>query len=100
MDWQQANGGHSAVTAYWYVTPDGITIDSMNLKIKQALAGFFSRPGKAVMGRFDAFYEKALNPQKRTDLLTAIHSLNQHIESEIDSRANTMIYQRIKTEEI
>lgn len=100
MDWQQANGGHSAVTAYWYVTPDGITIDSMNLKIKQALAGLLSRPGKAVMVRFDAFYEKALNPQKRTDLLTAIHSLSQHMESEIDSRANAIIYQRIKTEEI
>ena len=53
MDWQQANGGHSAVTAYWYVTPDGITIDSMNLKIKQVLAGDIAKAcDKTNVGKF------------------------------------------------
>ena len=100
MEWQQRNDGFSAVTAYWYVTPDGVTIDSMELKIKQALSGLFSRPEQAVMVRFDAFYEQTLSPKKRTELFAAINALSRQIESEIDSRAATMLYKNFETEDI
>ena len=100
MNWQQRNGGHSAVTVYWYVTPDGITTDSMKLKVKQVFSGLLSKPEEAVMVRFDAFYEEEINPQKRADLITAIKSLSHNIETEIDSRANTMLYRHFNKEEI
>ena len=100
MEWQQRNDGFSAVTAYWYVTPDGVTIDSMELKIKQALSGLFSRPEQAVMVRFDAFYEQTLSPKKRTELFAAINALNRQIESGIDSRAGSMLYKHFETEDI
>jgi len=100
MEWQQRNDGFSAVTAYWYVTPEGVTVDSMKLKIKQALAGLFSRPEQAVMVRFDAFYEQTLSPKKRTELFAAINTLNRQIESEVDSRAGTMLYKRFEMEGI
>jgi len=100
MNWQQRNGEHSAVTAYWYVTADGVTTDSMNLKVKQAFSGLLSKPEEAIMVRFDAFYEQTLSPQKRTDLFAAIRELSHNIESEIDSRANTMLYKHFNKEEI
>lgn len=100
MDWQQANGGHSAVAAYWYVTPEGITIDSMNLKIKQALAGIFSKPEEAVMVRFDAFYDRQASVRSHADLIAAIRAFNRDLESGIDSRANNLFYKFIKMEEI
>ena len=100
MNWQQRNGGHSAVTAYWYITPDGITIDSAQLKIQQALAGFLSKPKAAVMVRFDAFYEQSLSPEKRAELFVAITVLNQQFQSEIDLQTNNMLYNHLKKEEI
>ena len=100
MNWQQRNGGYNAVTAYWYVTPEGITTDTMRLKVKQALSGLFSKPEAAVMVRFDAFYEQTLSPQKRTDLFNAIKTLSQNIESEVDSRANTILYKHFNQEDV
>jgi len=99
MSWQQANGGFSAVTAYWYITADGVTTDSMKLKIKQALSGLLSRPEDAVMVRFDAFYEEDLRPQKRMDLFASIQAFNQSIEREIDSKANILLYKQLNSEE-
>ena len=100
MSWQQRNGGYSALTAYWYVTPDGITTDSMELKIKQALSGLFSKPEEAVMVRFDAFFDETPDSNKRATLLAAIKSLNQDIESQIDTKTNTLLYKHLNEEEI
>ena len=100
MNWQQRNGGHKAVTAYWYVTPEGITTDTMKLKINQALSGLLSRPEAAVMVRFDAFYEQKLDPQKRTELIDAIKALSQNIENVIDERSNTILYKNFDRENI
>jgi len=92
------DGGFSAVTAYWYITADGVTTDSMKLKVKQALSGLISRPEDAVMVRYDAFYEQDLSPQKRKDLLASIKALNQNIEREIDSKANILLYKQLNQE--
>ena len=100
MSWQQRNDGYRALTAYWYVTPDGITTDSVELKIKQALSGLFAKPEQAVMVRFDAFYEETLSSEKRSRLLAAIRALNQDIESEIDSKAKTLLYTHLNKEDI
>jgi len=100
MSWQQHNTGYNAITVYWYITADGVTTDSMKLKVKQALSGLFSRPEDAVMVRFDAFYEQNLNPQKRMDLIASIKALNQNIEREIDSKANTLLYKQLYKEKI
>lgn len=98
MNWQHRNGDHKAVTAYWYVTANGVTADSMKLKVMQALSGLFSKPENAVMVRFDAFYEHALTPQKREELFAAIRELSHDIESEIDARANTILYKHFDKE--
>jgi EpsI family protein len=100
MNWQQSNGAHSAVTAYWYVTADGVTTDSMKLKVKQALSGLLSKPENAVMVRFDAFYEHALTPEKRAGLFAAIRALSHDIENEIDSRTKTILYKQFDEETI
>ena len=100
MNWKQRNGGYAAMTAYWYVTAEGVTTDSMKLKIKQAFSSLFSKPEEAVMVRFDAFYENNLSPQKLKDLFEAIKELSHNIESEIDPRASTMLYKHISKEEI
>ena len=98
MNWQQSNGEYSAVTAYWYVTADGVTTDSMKLKIKQAFSGLFSRPENAIMVRFDAFYDDAFTPEMRAALVTAIKTLSQDIESQIDARAKTILYRHFDEE--
>lgn len=95
MNWQQQGDGYNALTAYWYITPDGLTIDSGRLKIQQALAGLFSSPEAAVMVRFDAFYELPLTPQKRTDLIKAIAAFNHQFETGIDSQANNLFYNQL-----
>jgi len=100
MNWQQRNGGYNAITAYWYITADGLTTDSMKLKVKQALSGLFSRPEEAVMVRFDAFYERDLSPQKRTDLFASIKALNHNIERGIDLKAKTLLYKQLNKEEL
>lgn len=100
MNWKQRNGGYSAMTAYWYVTADGVTTDSMKLKMKQAFSSLFSTPEEAVMVRFDAFYEQNLSSRKRNDLFEAIKELSHNIESEIDPRASTMLYKHISKEDI
>jgi len=100
MSWQQRNDGYRALTAYWYVTPDGITTDSMELKIKQALSGLFAKPEQAVMVRFDAFYEETLSSEKRSMLLSAIRALNRDIESQIDSKTKTLLYTHLNKDDI
>lgn len=95
MNWQQQGDGYNALTAYWYITPDGLTIDSGRLKIQQALAGLFSNPEAAVMVRFDAFYELPLTPQKRADLVAAIAAFNLQFEAGIDSQANNLLYNNL-----
>ena len=100
MSWQQRNEGYRALTAYWYVTPDGIATSSMELKVKQALSGLFSKPEEVVMVRFDAFYEETLSSTKRSILFAAIQSLSHGIESQIDARTNTLLYKQIIKEEI
>ena len=92
MSWQQANNGFRAVTAYWYVTEDGVTTDSMKLKIKQALSGLFNRPEEAIMVRYDAFYQQELTPGERSDRLEAIQALNRSIETSINRQSNTLLY--------
>jgi EpsI family protein len=100
MNWQQQGDGYNAITAYWYTTPAGVTINSQRLKIQQALAGLFSRPEAAVMVRFDAFYEQPMTPQKRSELITAITEFSYQFETGIDSRANTLLYSHLSQEEI
>lgn len=100
MSWQQRIGGHSAVTAYWYLTADGVTTDSGKLKFKQAMAGLLSEAEDAVMVRFDAFYEQPLSARKRAELFSAIKTLSHDIENEIDPRSRTMLYAKIEKEEI
>ena len=100
MSWQQRKGGYSALTAYWYVTPDGVTTDSVTLKVKQALSGLFAKPEEAVMVRFDAFFEETLSSKKRSDLFAAIQSLNQDIERQMDASSKILLYKHLKKEDI
>ena len=100
MSWQQRNGGYRALTAYWYVTPDGITTDSVALKVKQALSGLFAKPEEAVMVRFDAFFEESLSSKKRSNLFAAIQSLNQDIESQMDANSKILLYKHLNKEGI
>lgn len=79
MSWQQPLGGNEALTVYWYVTRQGVTIDTVKLKLDQALSGLLRRPSEAVMVRFDSFYRSVLPGLQRESRMKAIDDLVSHL---------------------
>jgi hypothetical protein len=100
MDWQHRNGRHNALAAYWYVTRNGVTTDTMKLKISQALSGILSRPEEAFMVRFDAFYNRPLLAEKRAARMAAIHGFIQHLQQELDSHTKNLLFDKLPGVEI
>ena len=79
MSWQQPHGGNEALTAYWYVTRQGVTTDTVKLKWDQALSGLLRRPSEAVMVRFDSFYRSVLPGLQRETRMKAVDDLASHL---------------------
>jgi len=79
MSWQQPHGGNEALTAYWYVTRQGVTTDTVKLKWDQALSGLLRRPSEAVMVRFDSFYRSVLPGLQRESRMKAVDDLASHL---------------------
>jgi EpsI family protein len=75
MSWQQPHDGNDALTAYWYVTRQGVTTDTVKLKWDQALSGLLRRPSEAVMVRFDSFYRSVLPGLQRESRMKAVDDL-------------------------
>ena len=100
MHWRHFNKNHSALAVYWYITREGVTIDSMQLKINQALAGIFTRPEEAVMVRFDSFDESESVSRNHGELFTAIKDFNLELEASIDPKTRQLFYEIITSEDI
>jgi EpsI family protein len=79
MTWQQPQEGNGALTAYWYVTRQGVTTDTVKLKWDQALSGLLRRPSEAVMVRFDSFYRSVLPGPQRETRMKAVDDLVSHL---------------------
>jgi len=79
MSWQQPHDGNDALTAYWYVTRQGVTTDTVKLKWDQALSGLLRRPSEAVMVRFDSFYRSVLPGLQRESRMKAVDDLASHL---------------------
>ena len=80
MTWQQPQGGNEALTAYWYVTREGVTTNTLKLKWDQALSGLLRRPSEAVMVRFDSFYRPVLPGLQRESRMKAVDDLVSHLK--------------------
>jgi EpsI family protein len=80
MSWQQPEGGNEALTAYWYVTREGVTTNTVKLKWDQALSGLLRRPSEAVMVRFDSFYRSVLPGLQRESRMKAVDDLVSHLK--------------------
>lgn len=100
MHWRHFNKDHSALAVYWYITKDGVTIDSMQLKINQALAGIFTRPEEAVMVRFDSFNDDASVTRSQQESVEVIRNFNLDLEAVIDPKTRQLFYQHINWEEV
>ena len=79
MTWQQPQEGNGALTAYWYVTRQGVTTDTVKLKWDQAVSGLLRRPSEAVMVRFDSFYRSVLPGPQRETRMKAVDDLVSHL---------------------
>ena len=100
MDWQQHPGASSALTVYWYVTPDGTTINTFQLKMDQFLSGLLRRPGEALMVRLDAFYDRPLDMANRSKLKAGILQMINHLHANLDPLSQDLLFNELKGEKV
>jgi EpsI family protein len=95
MSWQQPQGGNEALTAYWYVTRDGVTTNTVKLKWDQALSGLLRRPSEAVMVRFDSFYRSDLPGLQRESRMKAIDDLVSHLKHALNPDLSRQLFTKL-----
>jgi EpsI family protein len=98
MSWHRPGGGRGALTAYWYVTRKGVTIDTIDLKWAQALSGLLRRPSEAVMVRLDSFYDPLEESGHRESRLRAIRDLTIHLSGAVDPELHSSFFEKLKEE--
>ena len=96
MSWQTVGGGHDALAAYWYVTPEGITSNTVKLKWDQALSGLLRRPTEAVMVRFDSFYQSISQEKQRLTRIEAISDLLFHMNQTLDPEFSRILFNQLE----
>ena len=96
MSWQAVEGGHDALAAYWYVTPEGVTSNTVKLKWDQALSGLLRRPTEAVMVRFDSFYRSLSQEEQRIMRLEAINDLLFHMSEALEPRFSRLLFKQLE----
>jgi EpsI family protein len=96
MSWQQVGGGHDALAAYWYVTPDGVTSNTVKLKWDQALSGLLRRPTEAVMVRFDSFYHSVSLEHQRETRAEAIGDLLLHMSHALKPELSQILFKQLE----
>jgi EpsI family protein len=96
MSWQQVGGGHDALAAYWYVTPEGVTSNTVKLKWDQALAGLLRRPTEAVMVRFDSFYHSVSLEDQRETRIEAIRNLLFHMSQTLEPELSQILFNQLE----
>jgi len=95
MDWRQAEGGYQALATYWYVTPAGVTTNTLMLKFKQALAGLIARPEAAVMVRVDRFYDANPNAPDREQLSQDSEELLRSLYLALDAESRHLLFETV-----
>jgi EpsI family protein len=95
MSWQQPQGGNEALTAFWYVTRDGVTTNTVKLKWDQALSGLLRRPSEAVMVRFDSFYRSDLPGLQRESRMKAIDDLVSHLKHALNPDLSRQLFTKL-----
>ena len=96
MSWQQIGGDHDALAAYWYVTPDGVTSNTVKLKWEQALSGLLRRPTEAVMVRFDSFYRSISPEDQRVTRIEAIRDLTFHMSQVLEPGFSRILFKQLE----
>jgi hypothetical protein len=96
MSWQKVGGGHDALAAYWYVTPDGVTSNTVKLKWDQALSGLLRRPTEAVMVRFDSFYRSISHEEQRLTRIEAISDLLHHMSQTLEPGFSQLLFKQLE----
>jgi len=92
MSWQRPQGGNEALTAYWYVTREGVTTNAVKLKWDQALSGLLRRPNEAVMVRFDSFYRAILPRMQRESRMKAVDDLVSHLNQALKPDLSQLLF--------
>jgi EpsI family protein len=95
MSWQQRDDGYAALSAYWYVTGDGITTDTVRLKRDQALSGLLRRPAEAAMVRFDSFYQSDSPALERGVRMQAIQDLAERLSEALRPAISTKLFRKL-----
>ena len=96
LSWQQLGEGHDALAAYWYVTPDGVTSNTVKLKWDQALSGLLRRPTEAVMVRFDSFYRSISQEEQRLTRIEAISDLLFHMSQSLEPGFSRILFKQLE----
>ena len=96
MSWQKTGGGHDALAAYWYVTPDGVTSNTVKLKWDQALSGLLRRPTEAVMVRFDSFYRSISQEEQQLMRIEAISDLLFHLNHTVEPGFSKILFKQLE----
>ena len=96
MSWQKVGGGHDALAAYWYVTPDGVTSTTVRLKWDQALSGLLRRPTEAVMVRFDSFYRSNSREEQQLTRIQAISDVLLHMSRTLDPEFSRLLFKQLE----
>ena len=96
MSWQTVGGGHDALAAYWYVTQEGVTSNTVKLKWDQALSGLLRRPTEAVMVRFDSFYRSISQEEQRLTRIEAISDLLFQMSQTLEPGFSRILFKQLE----
>ena len=96
MEWQHPDRHRQAYAAYWYVTRNGVTTDTMELKWAQALAGLLRRPEAAVLVRIDAYFNHTLSRSSRQHMLDGVDDLVRSLHAALDEPNKNLVFNTLE----
>jgi EpsI family protein len=92
LSWQHATKPQGAQCAYWYVVGGTATVSTLQLKVKQALAGLLHKPEDSVLVRIDAIYEEGMTETGKADKRHELKKFAQGLYNELKDQPRRILY--------
>ena len=92
LSWEYPLKSQKALCAYWYVVNGDPSISTLNLKIKQIVAGLLTKPRDSILVRIDRSYKEALTEGRVENKISLLKKFIKDLYSGIKGRSRRILY--------